>query len=223
MRYWLEGMLKRMPCDNWRYEFDRLIAKMAREHVFVAEESCRQWIEWLRECNEAAEEDARAMSSAEAVRALTRERLRRPDLPQYPHDKPALLDPDYPQLRRSGNAIMEPNPPDQWVELGHFYVHDYRVPQEIKDAFVGWLEEERRKAVGANLSPEATTAAGPADDPNYAICFAAGTPVLTRRDQVAIESVIAGDEVRAVPEGDPLAPADWCRRRRLPQRPGRAS
>ncbi|HEX4147018.1 MAG TPA: hypothetical protein VHY91_26205 [Pirellulales bacterium] len=72
MSYWLRHMLMRMPCDNWRYEFDRQIAKMAREHVIVAEESCQAWIERLQEANEAAEEDARTFGSAEAVRAHMR-------------------------------------------------------------------------------------------------------------------------------------------------------
>jgi hypothetical protein len=57
----------------------------------------------------------------------------------------------------------------------------------------------------------ATTATGAADNPQFAICFAAGTPVLTRRGSVAIEQVVAGDEAWAVPESDPLAAARWCR------------
>jgi hypothetical protein len=160
MSYWLRHMLMRMPCDNWRYEFDRQIAKMAREHVIVAEESCQAWIERLQEANEAAEEDARTFGSAEAVRAHMREYFKWPDLPQFPNDKPAPFDPDYPQLRRSGNGIMERNPPDQWIELAHFWVHDYRVPQEIKDAFVGWLADEQSKAA-AGRQPAQMQAAAP--------------------------------------------------------------
>jgi hypothetical protein len=181
LSYWLRRMLMEMPCDDWRGKFDRQIAKMAREHVIVAEASCRAWIERLREANEAAEEDARTMGSAEAVRAQMREYFKWPDLPQYPNDKPAPFDPDYPQLRRSGNGIMERYPPEQWVELAHLWLKSYRVPQEIKDAFVGWLEGERRNLFAANLTTEARTAAGPADSPYYAICFAAGTGVAAAR------------------------------------------
>jgi hypothetical protein len=103
---------------------------------------------------------------------------------------------------------MEDNPPDQWVELAHFWVHDYRVPQEIKDAFVGWLADEQQKAFGFGLPPGTPVAA---DGQPYAVCFAAGTLVLTRRRVAPIEFVTPEDVVLAVPDGDPLAPTRWCR------------
>ncbi|HEX4145042.1 MAG TPA: hypothetical protein VHY91_16165 [Pirellulales bacterium] len=113
----------------------------------------------MQEANEAAEEDARTFGSAEAVRAHMREYFKWPDLPQYPNDKPAPFDPDYPQLRRSGNSIMEMYPPTTWHEHAVSTLESYRVPQEIADAFVGWLEGEQSKAAtGAQPAQKQATA-----------------------------------------------------------------
>jgi hypothetical protein len=148
---WLEKNVPLMPCDNWRYEFDRFIAKLAREHVIVAKESCREWIQWLQEVNDAARLDGRQPGSPCPVQFYTWEG--KYDPPIVTSNKPAPFDPDYPQLRGTGNAIMEHNPPDEWVELAQSALQSYRVPQEIKDAFVGWLDDEPRKVLGFGLSP----------------------------------------------------------------------
>jgi hypothetical protein len=202
---WLEKMVPLMPCDNWRYEFDRFIAKLAREHVIVAKESCREWIQWLQDANDAARLDGRQPGSPCPVQFCTWEG--KYDPPKVTSNKPAPFDPDYPQLRGTGNAIMEHNPPDDWVELAQSTLQSYRVPQEIKDAFVGWLEDEQRKGLGFELPPGTLVLA---DGQPYAVCFSAGTLVVTQRGMTRIEAVNCGDKVLAVADGAPHGKPEWC-------------
>jgi hypothetical protein len=96
MLRWLADLWPRMPCETWRGEFDKIVADLAGEEVFVEEQSRRDFIAWLGEVNASA-----AVARAEGLdcppaptRFYTREQLERADPPQFPNDKPAPFDPD---------------------------------------------------------------------------------------------------------------------------------
>ena len=88
------------------------------------------------------------------------------------------------------------------------------MPGEIGKRFLEWMRAERNKA-DALAGPILVGAMGIADDPQFAICFAIGTPVLNRRGHVPIEQVAEGDEVLAVPDCTPLARSRWCQVERV--------
>ncbi|HEX3659491.1 MAG TPA: hypothetical protein VHV55_27130 [Pirellulales bacterium] len=54
MLRWLADRWPRMPCDSWRGEFEKIVADLAGEEVFVEEQSRRDFIAWLGEVNASA-------------------------------------------------------------------------------------------------------------------------------------------------------------------------
>lgn len=55
---WLAGFWQRKPCDDWLPEIEAIFANLARDQLFVEQESREVFIAWLAAVNAAAKEQA---------------------------------------------------------------------------------------------------------------------------------------------------------------------
>lgn len=191
--HWLADLWPRLPCYGCIEELERVFANMAREQVFIEPESRAAWIAWLSAANEAAQRAVGPKHRPSAPRPRFEQPVVRPaDERHFPDDKPSPLDPEYPQLRRLGNSIMQAHPPDEWGDRARAALKNFVVPEEIAQAFVGWLERARRAAgvvAGEQLAM---------DEPPEAPAQPGGEPSPARPEKSVATTAFTEDEARAI-------------------------
>ncbi|HEY5314662.1 MAG TPA: hypothetical protein VIK18_19165, partial [Pirellulales bacterium] len=131
---WLQELWPRMPCDTWLDEFNRIVANLAREQVFVEEQSRQAFVAWLSAVNASA---AVAQAERKADSGLLA------DAPAADHnssdDEPVLqtpaadrLPPELEKLLREVLAQIKKLPPEQWLEEVRKLLDHVDLPPEIE-------------------------------------------------------------------------------------------
>jgi len=147
---WLQDLWPRMPCDTCVDEFNRIVATLARDQVFVEEESRRAFIAWLSAVNvSAAAAKAESMAASglapDATPADEGSSDVLPVLQKPPADR---LPPRLEELLREILAQIENLPPEKWLEEVRKLLVHVDLPPELEARileYYAWLHGSGKK------------------------------------------------------------------------------